>query len=49
MKEHGNIYVARVLTAIGYNLSAMGKNELVDDYYDAAINMLYYLKLPSRI
>ena len=49
MKEHGNIYVARVLTAIGYNLSAMGKNELVDDYYDAAINMLYYLKLPEDI
>ena len=25
MKGHGNIYVARVLTSIGYNLSAMGK------------------------
>lgn len=30
MKEHGNIYVARVLTSIGYNLSAMGKNELIE-------------------
>ena len=49
MKGHGNIYVARVLTSIGYNLSAMGKNELVDNYYNAAINMLYYLKMPEDI
>ena len=49
MKEHGNIYVARVLSSIGYNLSAMGKNELVDDYYNAAINMFYYLKMPEDI
>lgn len=39
----------RVLTSIGYNLSAMGKNELVDDYYNTAINMLYYLKMPEDI
>ena len=49
MKEHGDIYVARVLSSIGYNLSAMGKNELVDDYYNAAINMFYYLKMPEDI
>ena len=49
MKGHGNIYVARVLSSIGYNLSAMGKNELVDNYYNAAINMLYYLKMPEDI
>ena len=49
MKGHGNIYVARVLTSIGYNLSAMGKNELVDNYYNAAINMLYNLKMPEDI
>ena len=49
MKGHGNIYVARVLSSIGYNLSAMGKNELVDDYYNAAINMFYYLKMPEDI
>lgn len=49
MKGHGNIYVARELSSIGYNLSAMGKNELVDDYYNAAINMFYYLKMPEDI
>ncbi|WP_455720885.1 diguanylate cyclase [Agathobacter sp.] len=49
MNGHGNFYVARVLSGIGYNLSAMGKNDLAKKYYDAAINLFYELKRPEDI
>lgn len=49
MKSHGNFYVARVISAIGYNLSAMGKNDLAKEYYDAAIKIFYDLKMPEDI
>lgn len=49
MKSHGNFYVARVVCGLGYNLSALGKNDIAKEYYDAAINMFYNLKMPEDI
>ncbi|MCM1282971.1 MAG: diguanylate cyclase [Muribaculaceae bacterium] len=44
-----NRYEGRLLTGIGYNLSAMGHNAQAKMYYDRAIELLYGLHMPEEI
>ena len=43
MKNEENFYEGRMFSGIGYNLSAMGKNALAEQYYDHAIQVFYEL------
>ena len=38
-----------MLGGIGYNLSALGHNELAESYYNRSIEALYELRLPQDI
>lgn len=49
MKSRDDIYEGRILSGIGYNLSAMGKNQLAENYYNRAIEVFYHLRLPEDI
>ena len=43
MKNEESFYEGRMFAGIGYNLSAMGKNALAEQYYDHAIQGFYEL------
>ncbi len=49
MKSRDDVYEGRILSGIGYNLSAMGKNRLAEHYYNRAIEVFYHLRLPEDI
>lgn len=49
MKSRGSFYTGRLSSGIGYNLSAMGKNQLAQQYYNRAIEIFYELRLPEDI
>ena len=49
MKSRDDVYEGRILSGIGYNLSAMGKNQLAEHYYNRAIEVFYHLRLPEDI
>lgn len=49
MKSRGSFYTGRLMSGIGYNLSAMGKNEMAQQYYNRAIEIFYELRLPEDI
>lgn len=49
MKNKNTLDIARLLGGIGYNLSALGHNELAEAYYNRSIEALYELRLPQDI
>ena len=49
MKTHGTMNEGRILSGIGYNLSALGDHEGVDRYYNRSIEIFYHLRLPEEI
>ena len=49
MSKRNTLDRARVLGGIGYNLSALGHNELAESYYNRSIEALYELRLPQDI
>lgn len=49
MKQKNPLKVARTLGGIGYNLSALGHNEVAENYYNRSIEVLYELKQPQDI
>lgn len=42
MKSRDDVYEGRILSGIGYNLSAMGQNRLAEHYYNRAIEVFYH-------
>ena len=49
LRTKGNILYGRILSGIGYNLSAMGKNDEAMEYYEHAIRVFYRLRVPEDI
>lgn len=49
MKKKNSANVARIVSGIGYNLSALGYYEEADRYYNRSIEMFYQLRLPEDI
>lgn len=49
LRTKGNILYGRIISGIGYNLSAMGKNDEAMKYYEHAINVFYKLRIPEDI
>ena len=49
MQSHNDIYEGRIISGIGYNLSAMANNKLAEHCYNRAIEIFYYLRLPEDI
>ncbi len=49
MKSGENFYEGRMFSGIGYNLSAMGRNDMAERYYNHAIEIFYELGRPEDI
>ena len=49
MTTRNDIYEGRILSGIGYNLSALGNNKLAEQYYNRSIEIFYHLRLPEDI
>lgn len=49
MKSRGDFHIGRLTSGIGYNLSAMGKNQIAEKYFERAIEIFYELRLPEDI
>ena len=49
MTTRNDIYEGRILSGIGYNLSALGNNKLAEHYYNRSIEIFYHLRLPEDI
>lgn len=49
LSDKKSMEAGRAYSAIGYDLSSMGKNELATEYFVAANNLFYELNLPEDI
>ena len=49
LKDKNGASAGRIFSGIGYNLSAMGKNQEAEKYYNHAIEIFYRLRLPEDI
>ena len=49
MKKKNSANVARIVSSIGYNLSALGYYEEADRYYNYAMELFYRLRLPEDV
>ncbi len=49
MKNRNTLDCARIYVGIGYHLSAMGRNDLAEKYYEQAISRFYHLHQPEDI
>lgn len=49
METYDDLLAGRIFSGIGYNLSAMGKNNDSEMFYNRAIEIFYHLRLPEEI
>lgn len=49
IQDHKSLEAGRMLSAIGYNLSALGHMEESKEFYERAIRLFYDLQLPEEI
>ena len=49
LREDKILEKGRIYTGMGYNLSALGYNDMAENYYNRAIELFYRLRLPEDI
>ncbi|MBO5260430.1 MAG: GGDEF domain-containing protein [Agathobacter sp.] len=49
LREDKILEKGRIYTGMGYNLSALGYNDMAENYYNRAIELFYKLRLPEDI